>query len=168
MEGELINKVAQSGLITLDPADFASKAPRLSLDLAQGLWQGVIVREKEFRDFLSNYPWIDCTGAWVAVFCSQDAIIPQWVYLLVAEKLHAVGARCYIGSAVEMEKLLYRESLALHDWNQYTNARVLVKGCSSLPQPEDAFAALAEKLLPRVKSLMYGEACSTVPVFKKK
>lgn len=168
MDGELINKVAQSGLVTLDPADFASKAHRRSLDLAAGLWQGLIVKEKEFREFLSSYTWQDCQGAWVAVHCSQDAIIPQWVYLLVAEKLQAVGGRCFIGSAAEMEKYIYREQLAQHDWEQYQEARVLVKGCSSLPQPEDAFAALAEKLLPRVKSLMYGEACSTVPVFKKK
>lgn len=168
MEEELINKVAESGLINLDPADFLDRSPRFSFDLAGVLHEGLILREKDFRQFLKEHPWDTYVGGWVRIFCSTDAIVPQWAFMLVAERLQQSGARAWVGSEESMEQWIYRKQLSAHNWDQYRDERVILKGCSSLPQPADAYAALAEELLPRVKTLMYGEACSTVPVFKRR
>ena len=161
------NRVARSGLITIDLEDYLDHTPRADLDLAPWLWQGLALREKDFRQDVAIHDWAKYTGTAVAVHCSADALIPAWAYMIVATRLAGVAATVVAGTPQELERVLARRALARLDAAALSGARVVVKGCSDKPVPEAAYLEIALLLAPHVASLMYGEACSAVPVYKK-
>ncbi len=170
MEDSIVNKVAQSGLITLDLASYKPASGQIvGLDLANFLFQRLILKEKEFRDQLKNTRWEIYAGKDVAVFCSEDAIIPLWAYMLVAASLQPHAHRIEAMHLDELYILVWKENMetAIKKLN-LLDQRVVVKGCGDEQIPETIYVAATNLLVPQVKSLMYGEPCSTVPVFKKR
>lgn len=166
---ELIqNKVAESGLLVLDPADWWRSVEVVGLDLRDWLFHGMVLREKDFREQLKQVDWSVYHGKSVAIFCSTDAIIPTWAFMLVAQYLHGIAARVTAQQPDAWREQLVLQQLREADFSKYEAARVILKGCGDENVPVSIYVALTEALLPHVKSLMYGEPCSTVPVFKKK
>ncbi len=164
---EIVNKVAQSGLITLDLEQWRPAVTRQQFDIQLFLWNGFVLREKEFREALKAADWEVYRGSVVAVFCSEDAIIPTWAWMLVATYLEGVEARAILATPDEVERLLYSEVLANIDWETFRGARVVVKGCSDKAVPPFAYAVAAQKLKAVAQSILFGEPCSTVPVWKR-
>jgi S-adenosylmethionine/arginine decarboxylase-like enzyme len=166
---EIINKVATSTLVTLDLEDVLDKnTERLTIDLAENLFQGLVLREKDFREFIKVHDWAIYNGAYVNVFCSADAIIPNWAYMLVASKLSSNAKNFVFGPTATLEQEILRQNIIQINSAKYQDAKIVIKGCSDLSEPEFAFFEITKKLAPVVSSIMYGEPCSTVPVFKKK
>jgi hypothetical protein len=163
----IVNKVAESGLITLDLEDYLPSEPIHSFDLKDYLFRGLILKEKEFRDALQQINWQQYKDQYVAVHCSAEAIIPAWAYMLVASNLQPVARDVYSGPADEMKKYLLLKNIQLINAGEYNDKRVVIKGCGDVSIGEFAFLEITKKLRPVVKSLMYGEPCSTVPVYKK-
>jgi hypothetical protein len=168
MSEALINKVAQSGLITLDLEDFFPKEEIVALDIRDFLFRGLILRELEFRASLKATDWSAYQNKTVAVHCSADAIIPQWAWMLVATYLGTYGTRFFFGSAEEVEQKLFLLNLRNIDEKKYSGERVVIKGCGTKTLSGEAYLEITKKLQPVVKSLMFGEPCSTVPVYKRK
>jgi len=168
MAEEIINKVAQSKLVTFDLEDYYPKGERKVLDLKGWLYEGIILREKEFRTFLAEYDWEQYTDAFVALTCSTDAIVPGWAYMLVTTKLQPYAKKIIQGDLQDLETSLYQTVIAGLDVSMYSDMPVIIKGCSHKPVPPNAYLLLTEKLMPVAKSIMYGEACSSVPLFKRK
>lgn len=164
----IINKVAESGLITLDLETFYPKGSIKIFDLKDYLFRGLIIKEKEFREALKNTNWQQYENANVAVYCSTDAIIPVWAYMLVTTYLQPVASNIVLGDEKKLIEIVMLQNIAAIDTNEYKDKRVVVKGCGDLPIDNSAYLQITSKLLPHVKSIMYGEPCSTVPVFKKK
>lgn len=167
-EDTIINRVAQSGIITIDLSDFCEKGERIVLDVASTLHQGLILREKEFRQFLKEHPWQNYAGKNVAIICSADAIVPMWAYMLVAVHLEGIANHFIFGSMQELEIELFRKNLAKMNLSELKGKRVVVKGCSEIPIPAYAYVEITRLLKPLVQSLMFGEPCSNVPIYKKK
>jgi Protein of unknown function (DUF2480) len=167
MENEIINRVAQSGLITIDLGEFYPQGIRMVLDIKDQLFQGMILREKDFREFVKTHNWMQYQDAYVAVNCSADAIIPDWAWMLLSVSLAPFAKKIVFGNLELLETVLYSEILSQLDVEQYKDARVVVKGCGDKPVPLTAYVELTRRLQPVVKSLMYGEPCSTVPVYKQ-
>jgi hypothetical protein len=165
---KIINKVAESGLITLDLSLFYPEEQAVVLDLKDFLFMEMILKEKEFREKIDQHDWQQYSGKDVAVFCSTDAIVPLWAYMLVAAKLSGTANLVFEGSPEEIFKKRFLENILLFDASPYDGKRVVVKGCGDKNIPPFAYLEISNKLLPVVKSLMYGEPCSTVPVFKRK
>lgn len=168
MAHEIINKVAQSKLVTFDLEDYYPKGERKVLDLKDWLYEGIILREKEFRTFLAEYDWEQYTDAFVALTCSTDAIVPGWAYMLVTTKLQPFANKIIQGDLQDLETSLYQNVIAGLDVSMYSDMPVIIKGCSHKPVPPNAYLLLTEKLMPVAKSIMYGEACSSVPLYKRK
>lgn len=168
MENQIVNRVSQSALISLDLAEFIQPGERVTFDLGDFLFQGLILREKEFRQALKELDWSIYEGKLVAINCSADAIVPTWAYMLVVTRLAPVAKAIAKGSIGELEKQLFIEELDKKDWSVYKDAKVVMRGCSDLYDPEYSFTEATKRLIPWVSSLMYGEPCSTVPVFKKR
>jgi hypothetical protein len=168
LEAPIVNKVATSSLITLSLEDFYPKGERKSLDLAPWLYEGMILREKEFRKHIQEHDWSIYKSAYVAVHCSADAIIPQWAYMLVGTALEGTAAFSVFGDHEALENHLMEQALAQFDFSQYKDQRVILKGCSDLPISPQAYFSFATRLKPFAKSIMFGEACSTVPIYKRK
>lgn len=168
MEGEIINKVAQSKLVTFDLEDLYLDGQRQELDISQWLDQGFILREKSFRESVKNFNYTPFKDTFVALHCSTDAIVPAWAYMLVASQLQGIAKKTIQGNLEALETILYTEQLTKLDVAPYQNIPVIVKGCAHKPVPQNAYLLLIEKLQPVTKSLMFGEACSSVPIFKKK
>lgn len=168
MSEEIINKVANSGIIQLDLEEIAPKGDVIVYDIKQNLWQELVLKEEEFRDFIKSNDWSVYTRKNVVLTCSTDAIVPTWAYMLLIAALKPVANKVIFGSVETMYALLWADSFAQLNLDQFNDARVVVKGCSTIPVPEAAFSDLTNLLVPRVKSLMFGEPCSTVPVFKRK
>ena len=166
MEQPIKNKVAESGLITLDLEGFLPK-DTVVFDLQPHLFMGLILKEKEFRAALKAFDWNSYVGKQVAITCSADAIIPVWAYMLVASYLQPVAASVYVGTEAELKKHLMLQHINAINPQDYSDARVVVKGCGDTPIDAYAYAAVTAKLLPVAKTIMYGEPCSTVPVYKK-
>lgn len=164
----IVNKVAESGLVTLDLEQFYPTCTAAGLDLKDFLFMEMILKEKDFREKIDQHDWAAYQDKQVAVFCSTDAILPMWAYMLVAAKLAVYAAVVYQGSTEELFKKNFLENIAQIDPTGFEGKRVVVKGCGEKQIPPYAYLAISNKLLPVVKSLMYGEPCSTVPVFKKK
>ena len=162
----LVNKVAQSGLITFNLEQYFHPGNRMQLDIKDGLFMGMILKEKDFREWVKNLDWEQYRNACVAIQCSADAIIPTWAYMLVAAKLNGVAAFYVFGSAETLETALYVDALSRINPEDYREKRVVIKGCGDLPVPASAYVEISRILLPVVKSLMYGEPCSTVPLYK--
>lgn len=166
MENEITNKVASSGIITIDLEEFYPKGERKLIDIKPQLFQELILREKDFREYIKNTNWSVYKDCYVAIICSADAIIPTWAYMLMSLALEPYAKKIVFGNLEQLESLLYEEQLAKHDFEQYKDARVVVKGCGKLPVPTQAYVNLSSKLKPIAKSIMYGEPCSTVPLYK--
>lgn len=165
---EIVNKVAESGIVTLDLSVYIPQEEDVKeFDMKPFLFREMILREKDFRASMKEFDWTVYQGKQVAIYCSVDAIIPMWAYMLVSSYLQEVGATGYFGSAQEMIKHILAESIAKIDTAEYDDKRVVLKGCGDKSVPEIAYIVATEKLKPVVKSLMYGEPCSTVPIYKK-
>ncbi|MCA0234132.1 MAG: DUF2480 family protein [Bacteroidetes bacterium] len=164
---EIINKVANSGLVTLDLEDYYHQGERVVYDLKDNLFMGLILKEKDFREFLKSHDWAQYAGKNVAITCTEDAIIPTWAYMLLTLQLEPHANAVVFGSLNDLEEKLYFDAIARIDVEAYRGVRVVVKGCSKHPVPTAAYVELTRKLQPVVQSLMFGEPCSTVPLFKK-
>jgi len=167
--GEIVNKVKQSDkLVTLDLQQYFDETPRTSLDLKQFLFKGMILKEEEFREQLDEFDWSQFEGQYVGVYCSTDAIISKWAYMLVGQHLAPHAKEVFTGQEDDMLFELYRRQFEQLDWSAYEDKFVILKGCSSKekPVPESIYLHATQKLLPYVKKLMYGEACSNVPVYR--
>lgn len=164
---EIINKVAQSGLVTIDLEDWWTDGERVAFDIAPWLEEGLLLREKDFREHVSIHPWQEYTGKYVAVFCSTDAIIPRWAWMLITTALTPYAAHIMFGTPDELEVELYRKRIQTLNSDEYRGQRVVIKGCSHKPVPVQAYVELTRLLQPVVQSILYGEPCSTVPVYKR-
>ena len=165
---QFVNKVAESGIITLDLATYVpSEGEIASFDLKPFLFREMILREKDYRTALPAHDWTQYHGKHVAVFCSVDAIIPVWAYMLAATFLQPLAASVYFGTPEELKKALINTRINAIDKTELADKRVVIKGCGDTPIPDSAYVAVTAHLLPVVKSLMYGEPCSTVPIYKK-
>lgn len=165
----LVNKVAQSGLITLNLEDYLPEPGQLAaFDLKPFLFKEMILKEKDFRQAIAGFDWTVFSGRSVAVFCSADAIIPMWAYMLAGSMLAPLAQEVHFGTVPSLEQRKLLDAISQIDASEYADKRVVIKGCGEKPLPEAAFLAITIKLRPVVKSLMYGEPCSTVPVYKKK
>jgi hypothetical protein len=165
---DIINKVAQSGIITINLEDFYPEGERVAFDIAPLLVEGFLLREKDFREFVKLHDWSNYSGKYVALFCSTDAVIPQWAWMLLSNALSPFAKQVTFGSLETLESEIYTRVLEHFDVTPYTDQRVVIKGCADKPVPVNAYVGLTAKLTPVVKSLMYGEPCSTVPVYKRK
>jgi len=164
---EIINKVASSGLVTVDLEEMYPQGERVVLDIKDQLWQGLALKEKDFREWIKTNDWSVYQNKLVAVTCSVDAIIPNWAFMLVASKLEGVAKRVVFGNAEMLEIILFSELISTINPEDYRDKRLVIKGCSDRPVPTSAYVELVNKLQPVAKSIMFGEPCSTVPVFKR-
>lgn len=167
MESAFVNKVAESGIITINLEDFFSKEESVVFDLKDYLFMALILKEKDFREALKNLDVTAYQNKNVAITCSADAVIPMWAYMLVASLLQPVANNIFFGSAENLEEALLIKNIELINTGDYKDQRVVIKGCGERPVSEAAYIKVTEKLRPVVKSIMYGEPCSTVPVYKK-
>lgn len=168
MSEAIVNKIANSGLITIDLEIYLPGENVATFDLKDHLFMGLILKEKDFREGLKKLDWSVYRDKYVAITCSADAIIPAWAYMLVVTYLDGVAKDSYVGTAEEMKKHLFLKNIGAIDVNEFTDQRIVVKGCGDVNIESFAYAEITKVLLPVVKSIMYGEPCSTVPVFKKK
>ena len=164
----IVNRVAESGIITLDLAPFVTTDDLIVFDLKPFLFREMILREKDYRAALLVTDWEQYRGKHVAVICSADAIVPVWAYMLATVNLEPVAASVYFGAADELARLLIHKRINDLDIAEYTDKRVVIKGCGDTPIPDAAYVAITQRLRPVVKSLMYGEPCSMVPLYKNK
>jgi hypothetical protein len=168
MAEEIINRVAASALEEINLEDYFPKDTITVFDLKPFLFMELILKEKDFREALQNTDWSPYEGKVVAVTCSADAIIPMWAYMLVASYLQPVAKDVIFGNQEEALKALFLKNLAALDLTPFNDKRIVIKGCGDLPVKEYAYLEITKRLRPLAKSIMFGEACSTVPVFKKK
>lgn len=168
MSETFINKVAESGLISLDLAQYIPNNEIVIFDIKPYLFMELILKEKDFRASLATIDWTQYQDKIVGIFCSADAIIPMWANMLIVSNLSPFAKSVYFGDENKTRELVLLEEIQKLDPSSFNDQRVVVKGCGDTPIGESAFIAITQKLRPVVKSIMYGEPCSTVPVFKKK
>jgi len=168
MSVEIVNKVERSGIITLDLSDYAPKKIIEELDLRQFLFEGLVLKEKQFRAEIKDYNFEKYKQKTVALFCSSEVIIPMWAYMLITVELEPICSKLYFGRASEVTQQIILENIRLIEGDKYSGKRVIVKGCSNIPLNESLYIEITKKLLNSVRSLMFGEACSAVPVYKTK
>lgn len=168
MSEEIVNRVTQSKLVTIDLEDYYPEGKRMLLDIKDWLHEGFILREKEFRAYVAQHDWEQYKEAFVALHCSTDAILPGWAFMLLATKLQPYAQKVVQGTLVDLETSLYQSIIENLDLSDYQDKPVIIKGCSHKPVPANAYLLITSRLQPIVKSLMYGEACSSVPLFKSK
>lgn len=166
-EQPLINRVEQSGLVSLDLETYFPNGEVVPFDLKEFLFMGLILKEKDFREALKGYDWSACAGKNLAVFCSADAIIPMWAYMLVAASASPFVRDVYLGTPEQFIEQAYVKAIAGLDIAPFEGKRIVVKGCSDRPVPPSAYLEIARRLQPIALSIMFGEPCSTVPVYKK-
>lgn len=164
----IVNKVAESGIITLDLAPYLQGSDVVEFDLKPFLYMEMILKEKDYRAALQTHDWQQYAGKHVAVLCSVDAIVPVWAYMLAATYLQPIAASVYYGTTTELSKMLLTLRINEIPLDEYSDKRVVIKGCGDTPIPDAAYLAVTAHLRPVVKSLMYGEPCSTVPIYKKR
>ena len=167
MEG-IANRVAESGIITLDLETFYPKEEIVELDIKDFLFMDMLLKEKEFREKLEQIDWTFYKDKIVAVFCSTDAIIPMWAYMLVSTKLSPCAKEVFLGNKKEALEKAVEKNIQQTNIDQFKDKRVVVKGCGDIEISPSAYLSISNKIIPVVKSLMYGEPCSTVPVYKKR
>lgn len=166
MEQEIINRVAKSPLQIFDLEDFFPEGKRIGIDISEWLWEGFILKEADFREALKNHNWSQYQDAYIYLYCSTDAIIPGWAFSLVTMHLVAITKKVIIGTEQTLNEVLYQEILSGIDFSVYKDKPVLIKGCANKPVPENALVLACQYLQPMAKSIMFGEACSTVPLYK--
>lgn len=168
MNEPIINKVAESGLITVDPETWYPKGESAIFDMKDHLFMGLILKEKDFREVLKKLDWEQYRDKNLALYCSADAIIPVWAYMLVATYLQPVAKEIVMGNQEEMLKTIFLKNISTIRSDEFTGKRVVIKGCGETPIGDFAYMELTKLLTPVAQSIMYGEPCSTVPIFKKK
>ena len=168
MSDEIVNRVANSGLVNFDLESYYPKGQRQLIDLKDWLFEGLILKEKDFRQAVKDYDWVQHQDQYVAIDCSADAIVPVWSYMLISNAVSPYAKKVVKGNLENLESIIFHELINTLDINTFKNQRVIVKGCSNLPIPESAYVAITNRLSQVVKSIMYGEACSSVPIYKKK
>jgi len=168
MSGEIINRVSKSNLITIDLQDYYPKGKRTAIDIKKWLKEGLILIEKDFRKTLKNNNWSQFKDNHICIFCSSDAIVPVWAYMLIQTYLYGIARSVTFGTPETMESMLLSPIIESLDLKYCKDKPVVIKGCSEKKIPRDAYIKLIKKLQPIAKSIMYGEACSSVPLFKKK
>ena len=164
---EIINRVQDSVLIPLDLATFKPKSEIIGLDISNHLCQGLILKEKEFRAWIKAHNWDEFKNKAVYIHCSADAIIPTWAYMLVASKLNGIAADFLVGSKIELEKALIKQAIQNISTEALKNGKIIIKGCSDIAAPDFAMVELIKHLQDHVLTIMYGEPCSSVPIYKK-
>ncbi|MBT0606970.1 DUF2480 family protein [Aequorivita echinoideorum] len=168
MSEEIINRVANSKLITFDLESYYPNGERVAFDISGWLMEGIVLRESDFREKANAHNWEQYQNKYVALHCSTDAIVPGWAYMLLSLHLSPYAKKISVGTLEEMESILFAEILQKIDFSQYEGKPIIIKGCSHKPVPNNAYVMAAQKLQPFAKSIMYGEACSSVPLFKRK
>ncbi len=164
---DITNKVSTSALVTIDLEEFYPAGERVLLDIKDQLFQGLMLREKDFREFIKTSDWSTYQNKYVAIHCSADAIIPTWAFMLVASALEPFAKNYVFGNLEQLETVLYQGLLSKLDLKPYKDARIVIKGCGKLPVPTAAYVEMMRLLRPLAKSIMYGEPCSTVPLYKQ-
>jgi hypothetical protein len=167
MADEIVNRVANSKLKTIDLEDFYPKGERTVIDIKNWLFHEQILKETDFREHLKNHEWSQYKNHFIALTCSSDAIIPSWAYMLITTYVSPFAKKIVAGNLAALETSIFQELIANFNVEEFVGKPVIIKGCSSKPIPETAYIQLIEKLQPVVKSIMFGEACSTVPLYKK-
>ena len=168
MAEEIINRVANSKLTTIDLEDFYPKGKRIVFDIKNWLFEELILREKDFRESVKNHDWAQYQDSYVSLACSTDAIIPSWAYLLLTTELAPFAKKVVVGDLTLLETVIYQEIIQKLDTSEFKDKPVIIKGCSNKPIPPSAYTLLIEKIKPVAKTIMFGEACSTVPLYKRK
>jgi Protein of unknown function (DUF2480) len=168
MENEIVNRVSNSPLVTFDLEELYSPGERVLFDIKSLLFQELILREKDFRNFIKTHDWSQYDNKYVAITCSADAVVPTWAYMLLTVSLQPYASLVIFGSLQDLETILFKNTLDKVDWKKYNNAKVVIKGCSKVQVPISSYVEVTNRLRPVASSIMFGEPCSTVPVFKKK
>lgn len=168
MADEIINRVANSKLKVVDLEDYYPAGKRVQIDIKDWLLEGLVLREKDFRLHVAEHDWSQYQDCYVAIYCSTDAIVPDWAYMLISIELQEYAKLSVIGELNDLESLIYSSIISDLDLSIYKDLPVIIKGCSNKPVPSNALVLLSQKLKPIAKSIMFGEACSSVPLFKKK
>jgi len=168
MEKEIFNRVSNSQLVTIDLEELYTPGERILFDIRGLLFQELILREKDFRDFVKAHDWSQYQNKFVAITCTADAIVPTWAYMLLSASIQPFARQIVFGSLRDLESALFNQALNKVDWQKYNSAKVVVKGCSKVEVPTSAYVEVTNRLRAVAASIMYGEACSTVPIFKKK
>ena len=167
MADEIINRVANSKLVVIDLESYYPNGKRIFLDIKDWLYDGYVLKEKDFRTQLNNHNWSQYSDCFVALTCTSDAIIPGWAYMLITMHLEPFAKKIIIGDIEALETSIYQSIIDNIDVSEFINKSIIIKGCSKKPVPENAYIMLSQKIKPVAKSIMYGEACSAVPLFKK-
>ena len=168
MNEPFINKVAESGLITLDPEQYYPKGETAVFDIKDFLFKGLILKEKDFREAMKNNDWEKFRKKNIALTCTADAIIPVWAYMLIMSYLQPIAKEVVMGNEKELHKTLFLKNISKININEFADKRIVIKGCGETPIEDFVYAEITKMLRPVAKSIMYGEPCSTVPIFKKK
>jgi len=168
IQENFVNKVAASGLVTLNLEDYFHQGERIVYDIKDNLFHGLMLREKDFREFIKSHDWSVYADKNIAIICSADAIVPTWAYMLLASKMKPYANEVIFGSLHTLEAMLFVRALSKIDVNSFANERVVIKGCADIEVPIAAYVEITSLLTPVVKSIMYGEPCSTVPIYKRK
>jgi hypothetical protein len=166
--GEIVNRVANSVLVTIDLEEYYPSGERILFDIKDWLHEGLVLREKEFRTLIDAHDWSIYKNQYIALHCTSDAIIPGWAYMLIRLQLSGIAKQVVVGNLETLETTLYQKIIANLELDYCTNKPVIIKGCSNKPVPQNAYLFLIDKLYPIAKSILYGEACSSVPLYKKK
>jgi len=165
---EIINRVAGSNLLTFDLEALYPEGRRMELDIKEWLFEEIILREKEFRKFVAGHDWKQYQDSYVALYCSSEAIVPAWAYMLITTQLQPFARKVVLGNLESLETSLFESLLDRLDLEQYIDKPVIIKGCSHKPVPPNAYVQATYRLQQVARSLFYGEACSSVPLFKRK
>lgn len=166
-QNEIVNRVANSSLVTFNLEEIVPSGERAAFDLKDLLFQGMILREKDLRDFIKIHEWRQYENKNIAVYCSADAIIPTWAFMLIGIALQPYVKRIVFGNAEVLAAQLFKDALDKIDWEKFRDAKVVIKGCSDVHIPESAYVEAATRLRPLAASILYGEPCSTVPLYKR-
>ena len=167
MEKPIINRVANSDLIVVDLEDYYPIGNRIVFDVTPWLFNGLVLQEKKFRQHVKEHDWSQYKDSYVAILCSSEAIVPTWAYMLISVQLSTIAKKTVVGTLRELEETIFYEVIMSFKMEDFKNKPVIIKGCAHLNIPENAYILLTQKLKPIVKSLMFGEACSSVPLYKK-
>jgi len=168
MEKEIINRVANSKLVTIDLEDYYPEGERILFDIKDWLYEGLVLREKDFRQKVNTHNWEQYQDCYIALICSTDAIIPTWAFMLLATYLEPYATKVVTGNLDTLETSVYQDIINTFDVSAFIDKPIIIKGCSNKPVPASAYVMLTNKLKPIAKSIMYGEACSSVPLYKRK
>jgi Protein of unknown function (DUF2480) len=166
-EKEIVNRVSSSALITFDLEEYYQPGERILIDIKDQLFQELILKEKDFREYIKTHEWSQYKNKFVAIHCSVDAVIPTWAYMLLTIALEPYATRIIFGTLEDLEAQLFYDTLSKVDWSTYKDAKVVIKGCSKINVPVKAYVEASNKLRSIAASLMFGEPCSTVPLYKK-